>query len=197
MSLTINAVKYFALGGVTSAGDTEGYSWKLSHVLIRKINPSCSTGRGPDWGRCPIPNRLLNTGYILSSLSLLQQVQHVSARYLPIFSQLEFHPVAFCLSVIIHANLISLLCGYSCRENFGFCPNDGKMCPFRLPEADNLSNGKFPSGRNTATAFFRDVVPLQMTQHYTPETKTQNFFKTSWTKKWALIPNYTHKYNSG
>lgn len=148
--------------------ETEGHSWKLSHVLIRKINTSCSTGRGPDWGRCPIPNRLLNTGHIWSILSLLQQVQRVSARYLPIFSQLEFHPFAFCLSVTIHPNLISLLCGYSCRDHFGFCPNDGKTCPFRLPEADNLSHAKFPSGRTITTAFFRGVVLLQMTQQYTP-----------------------------
>lgn len=41
--------------------------------------------------------------------------------------------------------------------------------------------------RSIATAFFRDATPLQMTQHYSPETKMQNFFKSSWTKNELLF----------
>lgn len=116
-------------------------------------------------------------------------------RYLHIFSQVYLCPFTLYLILIIHLNLISLFCGYSCRENSGFYPNDGKFCPFRLPEANNLSTGKLPSGQKYCCCIF------QLCDSFANDpalcSRHKIFFKSSSRKKCALVPNYTHKYNSG
>lgn len=45
--------------------------------------------------------------------------------------------------------------------------------------------------RNIATVFFRDAIPLQMTQYYAPENNNAKLLQTFLNKKWVLIPNCT------
>lgn len=197
MCLTINAVKYFTLGCVTSARETEGHSWNWAIFLIRKINPSCSSGRGPDWGRCPIPNRLLNTGYILSALSLLQQLQHVSARYLPTFSQLEFHPL-HSPSLWSSTPIWYLCCVVTPAEKLLDFVQMMKKCA----HLDYLKLITFLM----ESSHLAEILQLYFSGMWL-HCKWLNIihhklrFKTSSNppeqKKWACVPNYTHKYNSG
>lgn len=80
MSLTINAVKYFTLGGVTSAWRGWGIQLETEPCFDKENQPKL-LHRQRSWLRQmshSLLNWLLNTGYILSTLSLLQEVEHAS-----------------------------------------------------------------------------------------------------------------------